>query len=148
MKRLVIVLGLLLISSLCFAGAFEDLPSEKSSEEPRNGPGSAASVFAQVSKSVVIVEALFPDGRVQGSAVVYHNNSGKDREFGAYSYAVSNAHVVKNASSVLIIQGDKYYKAVVDYIDDEFDLALLCIHGVLLSTSPPFSGQVSPSFTS
>jgi hypothetical protein len=109
-------------------------------------PSAATTVFAKVSKSVVVVEALSPAGRAQGSGVVIHNNSGAEGELSLerywrpFSYAVTNAHVVKNASRVLVLQGGARYLADVKYVDDEFDLALLMVEGVLLPGTPPISG--------
>lgn len=117
------------------------------------GSSAATSVFEKVSKSVVIVEALSSAGKVQGSGVVYDNN----RWFGPvpdavflklslidiagnkFSRVVTNAHVVKNASNISVLHGDKRYRAELSYIDDEFDLALLIVFGIL-PVSPPSSG--------
>ena len=53
---------------------------------------------------------------------------------------MSNAHVVKNANSVFVLQGEKRLQADIKYVDDEFDLALLAVKGVLLPSSFPYSG--------
>lgn len=100
----------------------------------------ATFVFEKVSKSVVIVEALSPDGRIQGSGVVYGNHSDGAKLDKLFSYVVTNAHVVENSNSVSVLQGGKRYRAEIDYVDDEFDLALLNVQGVLLPVSPPSSG--------
>lgn len=118
--------------------------SNKTSE---NGPSVGTSVFAKVSKSVVVIEALSSAGMVQGSGVVYDNTRSFMAEYKLdippdkfLTYLVSNAHVVKNANAVYVLQGGKRYRLDVDYVDDESDLVLLKIHGDLSSISPPFSG--------
>jgi S1-C subfamily serine protease len=111
-------------------GTFYDA-SEIKFDEPekasQDNPSIATSVFEQVSKSVVIVEAQSPTGKIQGSGVAYDNN----RFFGPvsdsaylsinlfdmagnnFSRVVTNAHVVTNASRVSVLQGGKRYRAEV-----------------------------------
>jgi hypothetical protein len=157
-KIVAIALASLIFASLAsyaagvFEGTFDDLYSGNSRKASQDSPSVATSVFEKVSKSVVIVEALSPAGRVQGSGVVYDNHrsilikEGEADEIPArlpdklFSYVVTNAHVVKNASNVSVLEGGKRYQADVRYVDDESDLALLYVHGDLLSISPPFSG--------
>ena len=100
----------------------------------------ATSVFEQVSNSVVIVEAVSSAGGIQGSGVVYQNKSFGTKREDLFSQVVTNAHVIKNADSVSVLQGNKRYQADIDYVDSEFDLALLSVQGVLLPVSPPSSG--------
>jgi len=108
-------------------------------------PNMATAVFAKVSKSVVIVEAQTLTGKVQGSGVIIFNNSSTGGETldSLFSFAVSNAHVIKDASSVFVLQGRNRYKADVLYLDDEFDLALLSVNGVILPYSlPDYAAQL------
>ena len=120
-------------------------PTASPSKTSENVDSIATSVFEQVSKSVVIVEALSSVGSVQGSGVAFHNNRSAPANIGAipvdrFTYIVSNAHVVKNASSVYVLQGDKRLLADIEYVDDEFDLALLAVKGALLPITFPYSG--------
>jgi hypothetical protein len=109
----------------------------------------ATTVFGKVSKSVVTVEALTPDQKVQGSGVVYDITffaledprpltDVETRSFS--SLVVTNAHVVKNANRVSVTRGSRQYKASIEYVDDVFDLAFLRVDGVVLSDSLPFPG--------
>ena len=124
-------------------------PARSPKSASKTSEGTATSVFEKVSNSVVIVEAQRPQGKVQGSAVVYDSKSRSEyltwegeqpivRE-GPCSYVVTNAHVIKNASRVLILHSGKRYQATIEYADEEIDLALLGFSGVALPASLPHS---------
>jgi hypothetical protein len=101
------------------------------------------------------VEVQTPNGKVQGSGVVYKNDRSiidtvsdkavrdKLHERKLISYVVSNAHVVIDASRVFVIRGDRRYEADVKEVDRKSDLALLYVHGDLPSISPPYSAVQS-----
>ena len=106
-------------------------------------------MFEKVSGSIVILEAQTPDGKVQGSGVVYDSKSRGEyltwegeksvvRE-GPISYVVTNAHVVENARSVLVLHHGATYKATVEWADDEVDLASLIVCGTALPATAPYS---------
>jgi S1-C subfamily serine protease len=174
-KRIVAITlaGLICTSPASFAAEQRGKPSERSnrpsklkiepvSVEPEKPPISenssnvATFVFEKVSKSVVIVEAVTSEGKIQGSGVVYDNN----RWFGPvsdiallqlslfdiagnnFSRVVTNAHVVTNASKVSVLQGGKRYRAEVSYVNDEFDLVLLIVFGILPVSSPSSSTEL------
>lgn len=114
-------------------------PLPNPSKTSEDGSSAATSVFEKVSKSVVIVEALSSDGMIlQGSGVVYESFGTKSGKL--FSHIVTNAHVVKDARSVSVLQGDKRYQAYIYSVDSEFDLALLSVLGVLLPASSPSYG--------
>lgn len=100
--------------------------------------GDASSVLAKVSSSVVIVEAEFSGAKLQGSGVAFANGA-KDFKL-SNTFIVCSAHVVKNARAVSVSQGGKRYEAVADYVDDDFDLAILYVDGVALPVIKPYSG--------
>lgn len=150
-----VLVGLIFTSLASFAAEQQGKPVRpvaNPSKASQDNPSVATAVFEQVSKSVVIVEALSSAEKVQGSGVAYDTN----RLFGPvsdstylfinlfdmggnnFSRVVTNAHVVTNASRVSVLQGGKRYRAEVSYVNDEFDLALLIVFGIL-PVSPPFS---------
>ena len=144
--------GLMFTSTTSSASERKGKPTrsaESISKTSENIPNVATSVFEKVSKSVIIVEAQTPTGKVQGSGVVYDSDRSVVMESKRLkmpqsdelkSYVVTNAHVVKNTSDLSVVQGNKRYQADIEYRDREGDLALLRVHGDLFSTSPPFSG--------
>ncbi len=147
-----ILAGLIFTSLTSSVTAQQSKPLVSQSKMSQDSSSAATSVFEQVSQSVVIVVAISPVGKVQGSGVVYDSDrsiltkDGEADEIPArlpdklFSYVVTNAHVVQRANSVLVLQGGKRCQADAYYVDDESDLALLYVHGDLLLISPPFSG--------
>lgn len=107
--------------------------------EPTAVLGDASSVLAKVSGSVVVVEGEFSGAKLQGSGVAFANGADKDFK-PSNTLVASNARAVKNASAVSVSQGGKRYEAVADYVDDDLDLAILLVDGVVLPVIKPYSG--------
>ena len=149
---IIVLAGLVLVTLPSLAADQQDKRA-KGTLNPRkpseNSPNVATSVFEKVSKSVVIVEAQTPDGKVQGSGVVYNITffntqetelQGTPEKPRVDSLIVTNAHVIRNGNVVSVLQGDKRYQATVEYVNSELDLAFLHVRGVMLPFSHPFSG--------
>lgn len=79
----------------------------------------AAQVFEDVSPSIYSVFARSDSGMMGGSAVVVRPG-----------YAVTNLHVVKDATSVKLKHGAEEETAVVETSDAQHDLALLRVEGL------------------
>lgn len=91
-----------------------DVPAPTSAD----GTGPVAAIAREVSPSVAKVEAVMPQGRGEGSAVVY-------REDG---YLVTNRHVVANARAVQVVLPDgTTHDAEVVGNDESTDIAVLKI---------------------
>lgn len=88
-----------------------------------------AAVFKKASPSVVLVKSKTQTGSLQGSGVSFRNGG---KEIGkkfvpSSSWIVTNAHVVGGSSAVVIQTGNKTHHAVVKYVDETLDLALLWV---------------------
>ena len=95
-------------------------------------------VFAQTSPSVYKLEVKGKEGTRQGSAVVYKSHVARkigDTAFPAFSYLVTNAHVVGNEGSVIVKNGPNSFLAKVSYADATLDLALLSVQGIALTAA-------------
>ena len=95
----------------------------------------AKSVYAKASSSVVMIEAITNKGKMQGSGVSIVNGEGRidetKDEFDEAnlkpinSWIATNAHVVNGASEIVLKQGAGSYKATIEFLDEETDIALL-----------------------
>lgn len=94
----------------------------------------AKSVYAKAAASVVKIEAITYKGRMQGSGVSFANGGERIDETkdldGANiklnnSWIATNAHVVNGASEIILKQGVRSYKATIEFLDVESDIALL-----------------------
>lgn len=117
--------------------------------------GDAKFVFEQVSKSVVIVEAYSPNGKIQGSGVAFLHGYNRDNVslkpnmtpddikalIPDITYVVTNAHVVKDSTKFSVRQKGKSYDAVVEYADDDLDLAILRVDEIAIPISSPDKGS-------
>lgn len=80
-------------------------------------PDDPARVYKLAAPSVVLIEAQSPTGATQGSGVVVG-----DRQ------VVTNAHVVREPIGfVLVRQGDQVWRAEVETVDEDHDLASLSV---------------------
>ena len=82
----------------------------------RNEP---ALVFGRVSTAVVVVKGTLPNGTSQGSGVLV----GK-------GVAITNYHVVKRATALVVVQGGITLEAKLLRFDEKRDLALLSFDGL------------------
>lgn len=101
----------------------------------------------------MVVEAYSPSGKIQGSGVAFlHGYNPADlrpnmtpddiRDLRPYiTYVATNAHVVKNSTRFSVLQKGKSYVAVVEYADDDLDLAILHLDGIALAISTPDKGS-------
>lgn len=117
--------------------------------------GDAKFVFQQASKSVVLVEAYLPSGKIQGSGVAFRHGYNSDNaglkpnmtpdDIKALrpdiTYVVTNAHVVKDGTKFSVLQKGESYVAVVEYADNDLDLAILRVDGIALTISTPDKGS-------
>lgn len=88
----------------------------------------AREVFEAVRASVVIVDAESPAGKRQGSGVVTRNQYGTAPDGSQQpdtSWIITNAHVVNGATNISIRWQGKPRPALLAYVDEAFDLALL-----------------------
>jgi len=149
----------MIIHSPTFAAELGDKPAksftdkDSSDKSQTSVSGDAKFVFQQASKSVVIVEAYSPSGNIQGSGVAFlHGYNPADlrsnmtpddiRDLRPYiTYVVTNAHVVKDAIRFSVLQKGESYVAIVEYTDDDLDLAILRVDGIALAISTPDKGS-------
>jgi S1-C subfamily serine protease len=149
----------IIIHSPTLAAELGDKPAKSSTDKDSSAKsqtsvsGDAKFVFQQASKSVVIVEAYSSSGKIQGSGVAFlHGYNPADlrsnmtpddiRNLRPYiTYVVTNAHVVKNGTRFSVLQKGESYVAVVEYADDDLDLAILRVDGIALAISTPDKGS-------
>jgi hypothetical protein len=117
----------------------EPLVSRGNSTE--GGSSDATMVFREASKCVVTIEVATGEGKAQGSGVNFLNGLDSETLKANGTFVVSNAHVLKDAKRASVLHGGKRYEAVVDYLDDDSDLAILLIDGVALPVCKPYSGN-------
>ena len=99
---------------------------------PKTKADDATEVYKKVSGSVVLVQVETHQGKKSGSGVVYSN--GYNMQFEAdSSLIVSNAHVIKGATSIFILKDSHNYSAKVLYSDKDIDLALLRVNSLVLA---------------
>lgn len=88
------------------------------------------SVFDKAAPAVVVIRAKGPAAELQGSGVAFRY--GFKNRVPASTWVATNAHVVQNATSVIVQVGESQYAAAVEYSDADLDLALLWIDGFVI----------------
>lgn len=120
-RALVSVLGF-----VACALSFAQAPPKSSGELDAKG------VFAAVHESVLTVEATAGSGtRSQGSGVAYRNSLDLQTFEPSGTWLATNAHVIVDASNVVVRRGNERYAASVEYVDNDLDLALLHLPGAV-----------------
>jgi hypothetical protein len=97
--------------------------------------------------SVVIVEAYSPKGKIQGSGVAFRHGYKSDSSklikdlIPSHTFVTTNAHVVQNGSRFTVQQKGDIYPAILEYIDNDLDLAILLVDKAVLAISAPVKGS-------
>lgn len=100
----------------------------------------AAFVFKKVSTSIVTVISGLGGNQLLGSGVCIKNGlekpkptyTGKLEKSPNSSWIVTNAHVISSPSQTLIKQGAEQFPAKVEFIDKDFDIAILHVEGKVI----------------
>lgn len=151
----IIVISLMALTMVTHAasklGSTESSTNKSSEAQTKTkdvSSGDATFVYKQASKSVVTIEAISGDTKIQGSGVVYKNGveMPQDRSIEEvssdpslliprHSWIISSSHVVKNATRVSILHGGQRYQGLIKYADDDLDLAIIFMEDVVIPPS-------------
>lgn len=157
----IVVIFLIALTMVAYAASNPRSTTSSTSKSPEAqtktkdaSSGDAVFVYKQASKSVVTIEAISDDTKIQGSGVVYKNGMKipKDRSIEEvrsnpslviprHSWIISSAHVVKEATRVAVLLGGQQYQGIVRYADDDLDLAVIFVKDIVLSPSRLESGS-------
>lgn len=144
-----------LINYIILALAFAfigNLHADTSSQKIKNSKSnnksiplhSAKYVYQKSSESVVKIESVIDNGKMQGSGVSIANGGeliDKTKIFTksnirlTNSWILTNAHVVNNSSSITVKHGKYSHAANIEFIDIDLDVAILKIDGLIVKKS-------------
>lgn len=128
-------------SRLIIAFAIAALCQHAVAVENASAVNDARRVFKSASRSVVLIEASPKGNVVQGSGVAFRNGASSKGRLDR-TWIVTNAHVVRGERIVNVRIDGSAKPAKVEFVDDDFDLALLNLADSVLPVVTPDSSNI------
>lgn len=126
---------ILFLAPHLYAQSGDGRSSQKTVVSSQPVPNVASFVYQKNAGSILMIQATDSSGTSQGSGVAFRNGfaSGPNKTASPIStWIITNAHVVKSASVVNVIDDSITMKGKVKYVDSDFDVAIIFVEEAVI----------------